>query len=202
MRIFFGGYCTCCTMHNSTHSVHKRLLKLWLIRLLDLWPRRYVPSPPLSGANCQPFPPPGGPGPPASKMAPFSPGSTHTPSPLSVTIDSRHDQDTRPDTDTRHYPGTSPNIDTRHDPDTRLDVDTRHDPVTRPDTDTRHDPNTSHDLDACPDTDTRHDPVTRPEPSTCHDTEAMPNTDARQIQIPGLLKILGLLQIQSSSNVQ
>jgi hypothetical protein len=75
----------CCTMHNSTHSVHKRLLKLWRVHLLHLWPCRYVPSPPLSGANCQPFPPPGGPGPPASKMAPFSPGSTHTPFPLSVT---------------------------------------------------------------------------------------------------------------------
>ncbi len=31
------------------------------------------------------FPPPGGPGPPASKMAPISPGSTHTPSTPSVT---------------------------------------------------------------------------------------------------------------------
>ncbi len=76
----------CCTMHNSTHSVHKRLWKVWRDRLLHLWPCCYVPSPPLSGANCQPFPPPVGPGPLASKMAPFSPGSTHTPFPLSVTI--------------------------------------------------------------------------------------------------------------------
>jgi hypothetical protein len=75
-----------CTMHNSTHSVHKRLLKLWQDRLLHLWPCCYVPSPPLSGVNCQPFPPPGGPGHPASKMASFSPGSTHTPFPLSVTL--------------------------------------------------------------------------------------------------------------------
>jgi hypothetical protein len=77
--------CNCCTTHNSTHSVHNRLLKLWRVRLLHLWPCCYVPSPPLSGANPQPFPPPGGPGPPASKMASFSPGSTHTPFPLSVT---------------------------------------------------------------------------------------------------------------------
>jgi hypothetical protein len=78
--------CNCCTMHNSTHSVHKRLLKVWRARLLCLWPCCYVPSPLLSGANCQPFPPPGGPGPPASKVASFSPGSTHTPSPLSITV--------------------------------------------------------------------------------------------------------------------
>ncbi len=67
-------------------SAQKRLLKVWRARLLHIWPCRYVPPPPLSGANCQPFPPPGGPGPPASKMASFSPGSTHTPSPLSVTL--------------------------------------------------------------------------------------------------------------------
>ncbi len=75
----------CCTMHNSTHSVHNRLLKVWLARLPRPWPFCYVFSPPLSEANCQPFPPPGGPGPPASNMAPFSPGSTHIPSLLSVT---------------------------------------------------------------------------------------------------------------------
>ncbi len=78
--------CNCYTMHNSTHSVQKRLLKVWRARLLRLWQSCYVSSPPLSEANCQPFPPPAGPGPPASKMAPFSPGSTQTPSPLSVTI--------------------------------------------------------------------------------------------------------------------
>ncbi len=76
----------CCTMHKSTHSVHNRLLKSWRVRLLHQWPCCYVPSPPLSGANCRPSPPPGGPGPPVSKMAPFSPGSTHTPFSLSVTI--------------------------------------------------------------------------------------------------------------------
>ncbi len=76
----------CCTMHNSTHSLHNRLLKLWWVRLLHRWPCCYVPSPPLSGANCRPIPLSGGPGPPVSKMAPFSPGSTHTPFPLSVTI--------------------------------------------------------------------------------------------------------------------
>jgi hypothetical protein len=75
----------CCTMHKSTHSVHNRLLKPWRVHLLHQWPCCYVPSPPLSGANCWPFPLSGGPGPPVSKMAPFSPGSTHTPFPLSVT---------------------------------------------------------------------------------------------------------------------
>ncbi len=75
----------CCTMHNNTHSVHNRLLKLWRVRLLPQWPCCYVPSPPLSGANRRPFPLSGGPGPPVSKMAPFSPGSTYTPSPLSAT---------------------------------------------------------------------------------------------------------------------
>ncbi len=75
----------CYTTYNNTHSVHKRLLKMWRARLLRLWPSRYVYPPPLSEANCPPFPSPGGPGPPASKMASFSPGSTHTPSPLSVT---------------------------------------------------------------------------------------------------------------------
>jgi hypothetical protein len=72
-------------MHSNTHSVHNRLLKLWRVRLLPQWPCCYVPSPPLSRANCRPFPFSGGPGPPASKMAPFSPGSTHTPSPMSAT---------------------------------------------------------------------------------------------------------------------
>ncbi len=76
----------CCTMHSSTHSAHNCLLKLWRVRLLPQWPCCYVPSPPLSGANCRPFPLSGGPGPLVSKMAPFSPGSTHTPSPLSVTL--------------------------------------------------------------------------------------------------------------------
>jgi hypothetical protein len=75
----------CCTRHNNTHSVHKRLLKLWRVRLLFQWPCCYVPPPLLSGANCRPFPLSGGPGPPVSKMAPFSLGSTHTPSPLSAT---------------------------------------------------------------------------------------------------------------------
>jgi hypothetical protein len=78
-----------CTMHSDTYSVHKRGLVLWRARLLcpeafcDVYP------PPLSDANCPPFPPPGGPGPltpPASKMASLSPGSTHIPSTLSVTI--------------------------------------------------------------------------------------------------------------------
>jgi hypothetical protein len=56
----------CYTMQNSTHSVHKRLLKVWRACLLHLWPSCYVSSPPLSEANCQPFPPPGGPGRPPS----------------------------------------------------------------------------------------------------------------------------------------
>jgi hypothetical protein len=76
----------CCTMHKSTHSVHNRLLKPWRVRLLHQCPCCYVPSPPLSGANCPPFPLPGGPGHPVSKMAPFSPGFTHTPIPLSITV--------------------------------------------------------------------------------------------------------------------
>ncbi len=76
----------CCTMHNNTHSVHKSLLKLCGFRLPSRWPCCNVPSPPLSGANCCPFPFSGGPGPPVPKMALLSPGSTHTPSPLSVSI--------------------------------------------------------------------------------------------------------------------
>ncbi len=80
--------CRCsnyCTMHNDTHSEHKRRLVLWRARLLCSEASRYVYPPPLSDANCPPFPPPGGPGPPAPKMAPISPGSTHTPSTPFVT---------------------------------------------------------------------------------------------------------------------
>jgi hypothetical protein len=73
-------------MHNNTHSVRKRILSMWRARLLCFEPFRYVYPPPLSEANCPPFPPPGGLGPPASKMAPFSPGSTHIPPTLSVTL--------------------------------------------------------------------------------------------------------------------
>ncbi len=73
-------------MHNNTHSVHKCLLVMWRARLLCLEPFRYVCPPPLSEANCPPFPPPGGPGPPVTKMAPFSPRSTHTPTAPSVTV--------------------------------------------------------------------------------------------------------------------
>jgi hypothetical protein len=69
-----------------TLTVHKRLLKMWRARLLCLWPARCVYRPPLSEANCPPLSPPGRPGPPASKMPSFSPGSTHTPSTLSVTL--------------------------------------------------------------------------------------------------------------------
>ncbi len=76
----------CYTMHNNTHSVHKRLLKMWRDCILRLWPSRCVYPPPLSEANCPAFPPPGGPGPPASKMASFSPGSTHAPSSQFVTV--------------------------------------------------------------------------------------------------------------------
>ncbi len=80
-------------MYNDTYSVHKRGLVLWRARLLASEPFCDVYPPPLSDAHClmptvRPFPPPGGPGPPtplASKMAPVSPGSTHTPSTLSVT---------------------------------------------------------------------------------------------------------------------
>ncbi len=75
----------CCTIHNNTHSVHNRLLKLWRVRLLSRWPCCYVPSPPLSGGNYRPLPVSGGPGPPIPNMASFSSGSTHTPSPLSAT---------------------------------------------------------------------------------------------------------------------
>ncbi len=80
----------CYTMHNNTHSVHKCLLKMWRARLLRPWPSRYVYPPPLSDTNCPPFPSPGGPGPPFSKMASFSPGSTHTLSPPSVTGTIKH----------------------------------------------------------------------------------------------------------------
>jgi hypothetical protein len=48
-----------------------------------------VYPPPLSDASCLPFPPPGGPGPltpPACKAASISPGSTHIPSIMSVTL--------------------------------------------------------------------------------------------------------------------
>ncbi len=79
----------CCTMHNNTYSVHHRLLKLWRVSLLPQWPCCYVPSPPLYGANCRPFPFSGGPGPLVSKIAPLSPGFTHTPSPLSATLGSQ-----------------------------------------------------------------------------------------------------------------
>ncbi len=74
------------TMHNNTHSVHKRHLVLWRAHLLCSEASCYVCPPPLSYANCPPFPPHGRLGPPASKMAPISPGSTHTPSTPSVTI--------------------------------------------------------------------------------------------------------------------
>ncbi len=73
------------TMHNNTHSVHERRLVMWQARLLCFESFRYVYPPPMSEANCPPFPPPGGPGHPAPKMAPISPGSTNTPSTLSVT---------------------------------------------------------------------------------------------------------------------
>jgi hypothetical protein len=83
-------------MHNNTHSVHKRLFVMWRARLPCFEPFRYVYPPPLSEANCPPFPPPGGPGPPASKMAPFSPGSTHTPSIPSVTVSAGNYDDDNP----------------------------------------------------------------------------------------------------------
>jgi hypothetical protein len=83
----YGCWCSnYYTIHNNTHSVYKRHLVLWRARLLCFEASRYVYPPPLSGANCPPFPPPGGPVPLASKMAPISPGSTHTPSTPSVTI--------------------------------------------------------------------------------------------------------------------
>ncbi len=63
----------CCTMHNSTHSVHNRLLKVWRARLPRPWPSCYVSAPPLSEANCQPFPPPGRLGPSASKYGSLFP---------------------------------------------------------------------------------------------------------------------------------
>ncbi len=75
--------------HNDTYSVHKLGLVLWWARLLCSEAFCNFYPPPLSDANCSPFPAPGGPGPrlpPASKMAPISPGSTHTPSTLSVTM--------------------------------------------------------------------------------------------------------------------
>jgi hypothetical protein len=74
------------TMHNDTHSVHKRGLVFWRACLLSLDASRYVYPPPPSDANCPPFLLPGGPGPPAPKIAPISPGSTHTPSVPFVTI--------------------------------------------------------------------------------------------------------------------
>jgi hypothetical protein len=48
-----------------------------------------VYPPPLSDANCPPFPLPGGPGPlapPRCRAASISPGSTHIPSILSITV--------------------------------------------------------------------------------------------------------------------
>ncbi len=83
----YGCWCSnYYTMHNDTHSVHKRRLVLWRACLLCSEASRYVYPPPLSDVNCPLFPPPGGPGPLASKMAPISPGSTHTPSTPSVTV--------------------------------------------------------------------------------------------------------------------
>jgi hypothetical protein len=73
------------------YSVHKRGLVLWRAHPLCSKAFCTVYPPPLSDANCPPFPPPGGPGPPtspASKMAPISPGSTHTLFPPSVTVPS------------------------------------------------------------------------------------------------------------------
>jgi hypothetical protein len=76
----------CYTMHNSTHSVHKRLWKVWRVCLLRLWPSCYVSSPPLSEANCQPFPLLAGRAPRLPRWLPF-PQDPHTPpSTPSVTI--------------------------------------------------------------------------------------------------------------------
>jgi hypothetical protein len=61
----YGYTVHCCTMHNNTHFVHNRPLKLWRVHLLLQWPCYYVPFPPLSGANCRPFPLSGGLGPPS-----------------------------------------------------------------------------------------------------------------------------------------
>ncbi len=67
-------------MHNDTYSVHKRGLVLWQAHLLCFEASRDVYPPPLSDANCPPFPPPGGPGPltpPALRWLPF-PQGPHT----------------------------------------------------------------------------------------------------------------------------
>ncbi len=63
----YGYKCNCYTMHNNTHSVHKRLLVMWRARLLCFEPSRYVYPPPLSEANCPPFPPSWWAGPPGSQ---------------------------------------------------------------------------------------------------------------------------------------
>jgi hypothetical protein len=67
-------------MHNNTHSGHKRLLVMWRARLLCFEAFCYVYPPPLSEANCPPFPPPGKPGPRLPRWLPF-PQDPHTPSP-------------------------------------------------------------------------------------------------------------------------
>ncbi len=72
----------CYTMHNNTHSVHKHLLKMWRARLLRLWPSCCVSPPPLSEANCQPLPPPGGPGPPFFQDGSFFPRIQTHPLPI------------------------------------------------------------------------------------------------------------------------
>jgi hypothetical protein len=64
-------------MHINTHSVHKRRLVMRRAHLLCLEAFCYFYPPPLSEANCPPFPPPGGPAPRLPRWLPF-PQDPHT----------------------------------------------------------------------------------------------------------------------------
>ncbi len=72
-----------------THSVHARILKPWrgsLPWLPAISSSCHVFPLPLSGLTWRSLFPPGGPGPPPSKMAPLFTGSAHTPLPGSRTL--------------------------------------------------------------------------------------------------------------------
>ncbi len=78
-----------------THSVHARILKPWrgsLPWLPAISSSCHVFPLPLTGLNWRSLFPPGGSGPPPSKMAPLFTGSAHTPLPGSGTPLCQHEQ--------------------------------------------------------------------------------------------------------------
>jgi hypothetical protein len=77
----YGCWCSnFYTMPSDTHSANKRRLVLWRARLLHSESSRYVYPPPLSDANCPPFPPLKGRVPRLPRWLPF-PQDPHTPPP-------------------------------------------------------------------------------------------------------------------------